>query len=186
MDPFLGEIRLFSFPKIPVNWLPCNGQILQIAQNQALFAVLGTFYGGNGTTTFGIPDLRGRVPVSYGTSPISKAEYAMGQTGGAETVTLLANQLPAHGHQVAVSNAAGTTATVGNAVYLAQIAVPPTPAGAPAAPNMFLPPGGNPATTNLLPGGITSVGASAAHENRQPYLAMNYCIAIQGLFPTRN
>jgi microcystin-dependent protein len=186
MDPFLGEIRLFSFPKIPMRWVACYGQLLQITQYQALYALVGTYYGGNGTTNFGIPDLRGRVPVSQGASPISTAEYFMGQQGGAEGVALVANQLPSHGHQIAVSNAAGTTANVSNTVYVAQVAVPPTPAGAPAAPNMFLPPGGNPATTTLLPGGIASVGAGAAHENRQPYLAMNYCIATQGLFPSRN
>ena len=197
MDPFIGEVRLFSFERIPTGWLACQGQILQIRSYQALYALVGTYYGGDGQTTFALPDLRGRVPIHVGTSP-SGVVYSMGNQVGQETVTLSATQLPAHTHLIAVSNTAGTTATAAATLYLGAIAPPTTPANPPAAPNLFAAPGMTGQTTTFLqagmrcgsvaiflPEGVSTAGGSGAHENRQPYLVMNYCIAVSGLFPVR-
>jgi microcystin-dependent protein len=160
-DPFIGEIRLVSFAFPPKGWAPCNGQLLPIASNQALFAVLGTTYGGDGRTTFALPDLRGRVPVGVGGNVTS------GQVGGSETVTLTTDQIPSHTHAVAVSSqrasvddpAGGYWAATGDAGYA------PTPNTAMAA--LVSPAGGTP------------------HENRQPSLTLTYVIALVGIFPPR-
>jgi microcystin-dependent protein len=162
-EPFLGELKLVPWSYAARGWAFCNGQFLPINQNQALFSLLGTMYGGNGQTTFALPDLRGRVPLHVGT-------LTQGQTLGEEVHTITLNELPAHSHLVMASNASATQAV---------------PAGAALAssPNMYGPPN-NP--TPIRPGTITSVGGSQPHENRQPYLALNWMIALQGIFPSRN
>lgn len=167
MEPFLGEIRLMSFPFNPKAWAQCNGQTMPIAQNQALFSLLGTTYGGNGQTTFMLPDLRGRVPISQGDS------RQMGQNGGEATHTLTIQEMAAHQHQLS-----GTASDSNNTL------IPANALLAKAAPaNPYV------ATASLAPmidGTIASVGNSQPHENMQPYLTMNYCIALQGIFPSRN
>lgn len=172
-DAFVGQISLFSFDFAPRRWAQCNGQLLAIAQNQALFALLGTTYGGDGVTTFALPDLRGRVPIGFGASAQS-GSVQMGQRGGSEAVTLTNATLPAHTHAL--------TATT-------QIATRRNPPGRALATDTstnaeyYTSPG---QVTPLSPSAIGPTGGSQPHENRQPFLAVNYCIALQGIFPSRN
>lgn len=167
-EPFLGEIRAFGFGFTPSNWAPCQGQLLPINRYQALFAVLGTIYGGDGRTTFGLPDLRGRVAVSAAPAMLP------GQKAGVESVTLNLNQVPMHTHMVNASPNAASTRQPKES-YLAKSS---------GKPYVKSPP---PATvTTLHPSTITQQGGQQPHENRQPYLALNFCIALQGIFPTRN
>lgn len=175
-DPFIGEIRMVGFNFEPSGWALCNGQLLSISQHQALYALLGTTYGGDGRSTFGVPDLRGRVPIHQGQQGPATSRYAMGQSGGAETVALTPPQLPPHAHTLAAQGAAGSAATpIGN--YPAA-SVDST--GKPL--NAFSP----------SPGGVMSAGAigpsggGQAHPNLQPYLCVNFIIALQGMFPTRD
>jgi len=165
--PYLSEIKIFSFNFPPKGWAFCNGQLLPINQNQALFSLLGTTYGGNGQTTFGLPDLRGRVPMHVGSG------FVQGQMAGTEGQTLNVSQIPAHTHQI---NAA--TATVNQ----------PYPSG-----NLWATGGTQPAysaspTAGALmsPGSITNTGGSQPHENRAPFLTLNMSIALTGIFPSRN
>lgn len=172
-DFFIGQINLFGFDFAPRFWAQCNGQLLPINQNQALFALLGTFYGGNGTTTFALPDLRGRVPISIGSSP-QLGSVSIGQVGGIESVTLISANLPAHNHMLAATT---------------QVATRRPPAGRMLATDTstnaeyYAPPG---TVTPLSPNSIGQAGGSSPHENRQPFLAGNFCIAIAGIFPSRN
>lgn len=169
MDPFVGEIRLFGFNFAPRGWAFCDGSLLAIAQNTALFSLLGTMYGGDGRTTFGLPDLRGRVPLGFGQGPGLTAR-TQGESAGSETVTLTPPQLPPHGHTVAAASTATTKNPAG--------AVPAFTAGGTsygAAPDLSMSPA-------MIGGG----GTSQPHPNMQPYLALNWCIALTGIFPPRN
>lgn len=161
--PYLGEIRLASFPFAPKNWAMCDGQFLPINQNQALFSLLGTTYGGNGQTNFRLPDLRGRVPVGFAN------EFALGQEGGEYDHTLIASELAAHTHLAAVAAVPNTTAPTG-----AQLAQPGKAAFAPA-----------PSAT-MAPIAVSQVGGGQAHTNTAPYLTINFLIALVGIFPTPN
>ena len=167
MEPFIGEIRLVPFNFAPKGWAKCEGQLLPINQNQALFALIGTFYGGDGRTTFALPDLRGRVPVGAGQPPAG-SEYPLGATGGEETVALRTRQLPSHGHAVHASSAAGTTKSPATAY--------PAGGGAYAAAQ----------NVRMKAAMIGRTGGGESHENRQPYLSLNYVIALQGIFPAQN
>jgi microcystin-dependent protein len=164
-EPFLGEMVPFTFP--PRGWAFCAGQLLPINQNQALFSLLGTNYGGDGRTTFALPDLRGRVAVGAGQSATGSS-YELGSTGGQETVKLTASQLPAHAHPVRASSSASTTKNPSGGV--------PATGGAYAATRN--------ATMNTAMLGRS--GGGQAHENRQPYATLNYVIALQGIFPARD
>ncbi len=166
-EPFLSEIRLMSFNFAPKGWAFCNGQFLPINQNQALFALLGTTYGGNGQTTFALPDLRGHVPVGAGQAA-GGTSYPLGASGGEETVKLTTGQLPGHAHAVHASNAAATTKNPTTAF--------PAGGGAYAAQR----------NVRMNAGMIGRTGRGEAHENRQPYLALNYIIALQGIFPSQS
>jgi microcystin-dependent protein len=161
-EPFLGELKLMSFNFPPKGWAMCNGQLLAINQNQALFSLLGTMYGGNGQTTFALPDLRGRVPIHVG------AGFNQGQAAGAEAQTVNIQQLPGHMHFVNASSSNGNGANPGT---LAQASN-----GYSGASNL----------TTLQQSTISNVGGSQPHENRQPYLVLNWCIALVGIFPSRN
>lgn len=174
MDPFLGEIRLMSFNFAPKGWAQCAGQTLAINQNQALFALLGTYYGGNGTANFMLPDLRGRVPVHMGQS--SSGTYAIGQQAGTENVTLNTSQLPQHNHLVQAVNTKGGALEPFNKFLAQSQGTGQGQPGYVAAAN----------TTTLNPASIQPAGGTQPHTNIQPYLAMNYCIALQGIFPSRN
>jgi microcystin-dependent protein len=165
-EPFLGMIILFGGNFAPRGWAFCNGQLLAINQNTALFSLLGTTYGGNGTTTFALPDLRGRVPLHFGQGP-GLSSYVEGQVGGVENVTLLANQMPAHTHS--------QPATAGDETTNRPNAAVPARGGVYASS----PDGSNLAAT-------TSAGGGQPHTNLQPYLTLNYCIALEGIFPSRN
>jgi microcystin-dependent protein len=169
-DPYVGEIRAFSFPFAPKNWALCQGQLLPIQGNQALFSLLGTTFGGDGVRTFGLPDLRGRVPMHPG------ASLSQGAAGGVENVTLSTSQIPAHLHQVMVSTrAAGTTDDFSDSCIGTADAN-----GTPA--NVFSPAGAGPLVP-LAPDMVGPTGDGQPHSNLQPSLVINYCIALSGLFP---
>ena len=164
-EPFLGEIRLMSIVFPPQGWALCNGQLLPINQNQALFSLLGTTYGGNGQTTFALPDLRGRVPIHTGNG------HTLGEAAGEQAHTLTAAELPQHTHLVRASTAAtgGTSSPVG--AYLG-------------GGNNVYREGGS--TVALAAATVTGVGGSQAHLNMQPFLTISFCIALVGIFPSRD
>lgn len=161
-DPFLGEVKTTSFTFAPKGWALCNGQLLSIAANQALFSILGTQYGGNGQTTFALPNLQGRLPLHMGNG------YAVGVAGGEESHTLTVNELPAHTHQAASASAA-TSGSPNGAVW------------APTGPAVYA---STPSTT-MAPSTVGNTGGSQPHENRAPFLVVNFIIAVQGVFPSR-
>lgn len=167
-EPFLSEIRLMSFNFAPKGWAQCNGQLLPINQNQALFSLLGTTFGGNGQTTFALPDLRGRVPAHMGSN------VYLGQATGAEAVTLAESHLPAHVHIGKVSDVLATGASPAGALVGRKGRLGHDMYGAP----------DNLTALNPAAGGAT--GGSQPHLNMQPYLTLNFCIALQGIFPSRN
>lgn len=160
-EPFLGEIRQFSFVFAPRGWALCNGQLLPINQNQALFSLLGTTFGGDGRVNFALPDLRGRVPIHVGSG------HTLGERGGEAAHTVSVAELPTHTHAVSVSSAPGTVSTPAGS-YLA------------GAPNAYADPSASPVG---LPG-ASSTGGSQAHLNLQPFLTTSFCIALQGIFPS--
>ncbi len=179
-EGYLGEIRLFAGEAVPQGWLACDGSNLPVQQNQALFSLLGNRFGGNGTTNFNLPDLRGRVMVGQGASKTGTS-YIVGQSGGMETVTLTAEQMPPHTHTLITDATDAVSVAPGNN-YFSQAGhsvsgvFTPVPlyargTGAPAVP--------------LAAGAVTAAGGSQPHSNMQPYLAMTYCICNSGLYPDR-
>lgn len=171
-EPFIGSIVLFCGNFAPKGWATCDGQLLSIAQNSALFSILGTTFGGDGRTTFALPDLRGRVPLHPGSGP-GLSPYTLGQSIGVENVTLLAGQMPAHNHAVAAPCSDGAPST-------------PSPVGAVAANQDQTPFYAASGTAAMAPGTSTTVGGSQPHENRQPVLAINFIIALEGIYPSRS
>lgn len=166
--PFLGEIKIVGFNYPPKNWALCNGQQMPINQNQALFSLLGTMYGGNGQTTFALPDLRGRTPIHLG------AGFNQGQSGGQEFHTVTMSEMPAHTHFVTASS----------------LSPAPLPGGGDPTNSYWTDSGNNnysnaPDST-MNPSSVTNIGGSQAHENRQPFLVVNFCIALVGAFPSQN
>jgi microcystin-dependent protein len=163
-EPFLGEIKVISWNFPPKGWAFCNGQLLPINQNQALFSILGTTYGGNGQTNFALPNLQGRIPVHVG------GGINLGEQGGELAHTLNISELPAHTHAPVGSNAQPSS---------------PSLAG-----NLWAPSNSNPfaatPNTSMNPAGITSTGGNQPHENMSPYLVLNFIIALQGIFPSQN
>jgi microcystin-dependent protein len=177
MDQFLGEIRMTGFNFAPNGWALCNGQTLSISENSALFALLGTFYGGNGVSTFNLPDLQGRVPIHQGNGP-GLSPYVIGENGGTENVTLLSNQMPAHNHLVGVNNQNGGNADPTNAI----LAVGNTGGRSPAATDDYTT---SAATGNLAANAVSIAGGNQPHSNLQPFLTVNFIIALTGIFPSR-
>lgn len=169
-EPFLGEIKLVGYGGIPKGWAPCDGRLLAISTNQALFSLLGTTYGGNGVTTFALPDLRGR------TTMHPSASTPQGTVAGAENVTLVQNNLPTHTHTL------GATETVGGSTSFTDnyVASSSNPQGT---VNLY---GSAVSLQPMSPAVVSSAGGSLPHGNCQPSLVMNYCIALQGVFPSRN
>jgi microcystin-dependent protein len=171
-EPFLGQIMIFAGNFPPKNWAFCDGALMPIQQNTALFSILGTTYGGDGRVTFALPDLRGRVPIGMGPGP-GLSPYQLGEKGGQETHTLQIAEMPSHTHPVTVA-AANENNTPQN-----------RPGGnVLGAANIY----DSAASADAALGGVSSgsVGGNAAHENRQPYLAVNYIIALYGIYPPRN
>jgi microcystin-dependent protein len=163
-NPFVGEIRMFGGNFAPQGWMTCDGQLLPISQNTALFALVGTTYGGDGVSTFALPDLRGRLPIHQGNG------YIQGQNGGVETATLTLNQIPNHTHTLTGStDAAASRSLTGN-----------VPA------NSTRPVYGTNATTTFAPSALTTAGGSQPHDNNQPYLCVTFIIALDGVFPSQN
>ncbi len=180
MENFLGEIRVFSGNFAPRNWAFCAGQQLSIAANTALFSLIGTTYGGNGVTTFGLPDLRGRIPVGQGQG-LGLSNYVIGQYAGTETVTLNATQIPQHNHFAVASQTNANAQTPSATVILAtatgtnQEFYTHTVAGKPA-----------PTPVQFSPQAIGFAGQTQPHSNLMPTLALNYIIALAGVYPSRN
>jgi microcystin-dependent protein len=181
-DQFVGEIRMVPYNFAPVGWAFCSGQILAISQNTALFALLGTFYGGNGTSNFALPNLQGCAPVSMGQG-VGLSEYEIGETGGTANVTLTLDQIPAHNHPLNGSGAAATTnSPAGNVPAVAKGS---GRGGASFAIEMYAPGTAGPSTA-LSASQLTSAGGGQSHNNLQPFLTMNYIIALSGIFPARS
>jgi microcystin-dependent protein len=172
-SPFIAEIRMGGWNFAPRGWAFCNGQITSIAQNTALFSLLGTTYGGNGQTTFALPDLRGRMPIGRGQGP-GLSPRSLGESGGQETVTLTQSQMPAHAHVAQGANTGGTTTDPNGAVWASSV-------GGRTPPPLYAVPG-NPQTMDPT----NPSGGSQPHSNLQPLLAINFVIALQGVFPPRN
>jgi len=177
-NPFLGEIRLFGGNFNPRGWAFCAGQLLPISENDALYALIGTTFGGDGQVTFGLPDLRGRIPIGQGTGP-GLSSYVVGQESGTETVTLTTNQIPTHTHTVSASSADATATTPTNAV-------PARPSSATVG-YLYLSSAAS-GTTDSPPAAasISAAGGNQPHDNIMPSLVLNYIIALEGVFPSRN
>jgi microcystin-dependent protein len=168
-NPYLSEIRIFSFGFAPKGWAFCNGQILPINQNAALFSLMGTFYGGNGQSTFALPNLQGRLAVHVGTG--FGSSFVQGQTGGESSHTLLVNEMPLHTHLAAASSdSPDSSAPTGNFW----------------ASNTGDSPYGTTISETMSPQALATTGGSQPHQNMSPYLVLNFCIALQGIFPSRN
>lgn len=172
-DPFVGEIRVFPFTFAPKGWALCNGQLLPISQNTALFSLLGTFYGGDGRSTFALPNLQGSVPVNAGQGPGLSPRF-VGETGGSSTVTLITSEMPAHNHAVnASASEAGSRSPAGELFANQSGGV-----------NSYATSGG--AATPMAAQAVTPAGGGLPHNNMAPFLAFNFCIALQGVFPPRS
>lgn len=181
MDPFIGQISSFGFNFAPKNWMLCQGQLLAISQNTALFSLLGTQYGGNGQTTFALPDLRGRLSVSQGQGP-GLSPYVMGEVTGTQNETLLVTNLPAHVHTMSGTTTAATATPPANAVYLAGPNGEDANLGA-VTVKMYGPP---PVNTTLAPQAIGFAGQTNPVSILQPLLCINFSICVSGIFPSRN
>ncbi|MCI4590585.1 tail fiber protein [Sphingobium sp. BYY-5] len=171
-EPFLGQLTLFPYTFCPRGWTEANGQLLPIAQNTALFSLIGTTYGGNGQTTFALPDLRGRAPIHVGTGP-GLSSYTLGQVGGAEQTTITVNNMPPHNHSISATNMQANKGGPGGKLLAADSSLnkySDTPA-----PNVA-----------MNPQMVGTSGGGQPISIRDPYLAMRWCIALEGIFPSRN
>ncbi|AET70825.1 microcystin-dependent protein [Desulfosporosinus orientis DSM 765] len=177
VEPFIGEISLVPYNFAPRGWAFCEGQLLPISQNQALFSLLGTTYGGDGVTTFALPDLRGRLPIGVGVGP-GLSNYNLGETGGTETVTLTNNNMPMHNHQINAITSPGNSSVPGPNEYLAQ---PQTPDRQ----EIDIYASGTP-NTQLTSTSTSPSGGSQPISIMQPYLGLHYIIALEGIYPTRD
>jgi microcystin-dependent protein len=169
-DPFVAEIRIFPFNFAPKGWAWCDGQLLPLSQNTALFSLLGTTYGGNGKSNFALPDLQGRAPMHPGQGP-GLSLHDLGETGGSETVTLLESEIPAHSHGVFVSQADALVGSPIGQQFASGVGI-----------GMYAAPA---ALASLSPNALAPAGGDQPHNNLQPYLTFYFCIALQGVFPPR-
>jgi len=172
-EPFVAEIRIFGFNFAPYGWAQCNGQFLPISQNTALFSLLGTNYGGDGVSTFGLPNLQGAVAIDAGQG-VGLSPYAVGQRGGSATVAVLQTQMPNHTHNPGAHTGRGvtphSTPQAGDALTVSQ------------GGSIYGPLGSNP----MAPNALSFTGSSQPHNNMMPFLVLNYCIALQGIYPPRS
>lgn len=168
-QPYIGQIKIFAGTFAPAGWVFCDGRLLAIAENSALFALIGTIYGGDGQVTFGVPDLRGRLALNQGQGP-GLSNYVIGQALGSETVTLTQTQLPAHSHSVSGNSAAGGT----------------TPSGSSWAVGSLSAYGPSATLQGMNPAGVTFSGGSQPHSNMMPFLALNYILSLFGIFPPQS
>lgn len=180
MDPYIGELRCFGFNFAPAGWFQCNGQTLAISQYTALFSILGVNFGGNGTTNFQLPNLQGMVPISQGTGP-GLSPFVVGETGGTPTHTLLTSEMPAHPHPMTAAAVEATLTTPAAGGSLAQGHGGGRGSGFQI--NTFT---AQTRTTTLNPAAVGTAGSGTAHDNMQPSLVMNWCIAWTGIFPPRS
>jgi microcystin-dependent protein len=175
-EPFVAEIRIFPFNFPPTGWAFCDGQIMPISQNTALFSLLGTTYGGDGKSTFALPNMQGNAPMHPGQGP-GLSLHDLGEVGGSETITLLTSEVPSHAHTVGRGlNAGGDSTSPANNIW----------AQAPAGRGTLSLYHETPPTTAMNPNGLVPTGGNAPHNNLQPYLTLNFCIALQGVFPPRS
>jgi microcystin-dependent protein len=174
-DQYLGEIRLFAFPRVPTEWAACNGQLLSISDNEALYTLLGTTYGGDGVTNFGLPDLRGRVPLAAGKSN-QGTTYKLGESQGEETHSLTKAEMASHGHPLVSTVNAGTTATPGTSVHLATSSL---------TTDVLYAPPGDIVGYDVMADCVMPAGEGQGHDNMMPSLVMNFCIATTGIFPSQ-
>ena len=172
-EPFVAEIRIFGFNFAPRGWAMCNGQLMPISQNTALFSLLGTMYGGDGKTTFGLPNLQGGAAMHWGQGP-GLTDRVEGETGGEQTVTLIQTEMPAHSHSAGCDSGAGGNAAPTSGMWAT------TGRGRP------LPYSSNAPNTPMSPQALGIAGGGQPHNNMPPYLTLNFCIALQGVFPARN
>ena len=175
-NQFVAEVRIFPFNFAPVGWAMCDGQILPISQNTALFSLLGTTYGGDGKTNFALPNLQGRVPMFYGQGP-GLSSHVIGEAAGEPTVTLLATQLPTHNHAAIGDSSIGTSTSPANNLPAVPLVNPRL------LHQMYTNSASN---VSMLAGNALSAGGGLPHNNNQPYLVLNFCIALQGVFPSRS
>lgn len=171
-QPYVGQVVLFPYNFAPVGWMFCNGQQLAISENDTLFNLIGTTYGGDGQQTFNLPDLRGRTPLHMGTNPSTGTTYVIGQTGGVPSVTLTVQQIPIHTHPPIASNNAQSSANPVNNVLGSN------------GPLMYLP--NTPPNSTMANNMLAPQGGSQPHDNLQPYLTLNWCISLFGIFPTQS
>ena len=184
-DNFVGELRVFAFGGVPRGWLPCNGQLLTVQQYQALFALIRNTFGGDGKNNFALPDLRGRVAIGTGQAESGATMFQLGQNGGTESVSLTAAQTPPHVHAIVASKSTSTTAQApaGNYIGVATATAAAQPF------NLYAPSPASPTDANWVPlhgSTIAPSGGGGPHENRQPVLGLQICIATLGLWPSRN
>jgi microcystin-dependent protein len=174
-NTYLAEIRIFGFDFAPIGWAFCNGQLLSISSNTALFSLLGTNYGGNGTSTFGLPNLQGSVPIHWGQGP-DLTQRSLGEVGGEDFVTLLTNEMPVHTHNVQADadNDNATAASPSGAVFVN------------ASPVLTFSNAASPQIGSMNPAMVAVAGGSQSHNNLMPYLTLNFCIALRGAYPQRS
>ncbi|PWK85926.1 phage tail protein [Fulvimonas soli] len=174
-EPYVGEIRLFPYTFAPNGWFDCDGRLLSIAEYEVLFTLLGTTYGGDGATTFALPDLRGRVPVHQGAGT-GLSTYVLGQMAGTETVTLLPSQMPAHGHAFYAVDAAASSVTPSSTLQLGSVS----------GDTLYTNSTSGIASGDLAPTAVGSAGGNQPHDNTMPTLTARFCIAWAGVYPSQN
>lgn len=178
MDYFLGQIGIFGFNFAPTHWALCSGTILPVAQNTALFSLLGTTYGGNGQTTFALPDLRSRTPIHFGTASWGEI-FDLGEMAGVENVTILNSEMPAHTHGMVATSQNGDAPRIADYIFAQAASISSPTTNYPAYGPMGMP-------TPLNAGSVSLAGGSQSHMNLQPLQAINFCIATGGIYPSRN